>query len=347
MSEKKVNKYDSHQGERQTCKKKLSCYFQETPTPPAPVAEVTTTARKRQKNKDNQTSPSPASSATRTTSQHEGILANRDEKSPTTTHAPTIPHPKLAVSIPKDEVEMAKQHQQQKAASASNKQAAPPAKKVVTTSAAVNRGTQPQQQEQPFTTVVNNRNKAGTPPLQQQQPQPQQQNKPVSTPAAAPPAAFVPVQQPAPVQAQAQAQQEPLPQRQTPQPQRDRPVQVNGFNTNTSTAQQQPPATATPPMKIADMIKSNYSLFIYTSIDEIFSLALPSSQMVVSELVSVLDAYPLSVEELNVVMYKIANRQAIIKQDWSKVGIKEPVSAVTYRLSLSLSSFSASAWSKS
>ena len=282
-----------------------------TPTPPVPVAEVTTTVRKRQKNKANQIIPPSASSSTPTASHPEGILANRDEKSPTTARAPVLPHPKLAISIPKDEVELAKQHQQsgqQKSASGANKQAAPaaapPAKKVVTPAAAVNREVQ-QQQEQPFTTVVNNRNKAGTPPLQQQQQQ--QQNKPANVPTAASPVPTTPVQQPAPVQ----AQQEPL-------PQRDRPAQVNGFNANTSTVKQQPPAAATPPMKIADIIKSKSSLLIGSLIERVF-LALPTSQAVVSELMLALDAYPLSTDELNIVMHKIANKQSVIKQDWSKV----------------------------
>jgi hypothetical protein len=34
---------------------------------------------------------------------------------------------------------------------------------------------------------------------------------------------------------------------------------------------------------------------------------------------SALDAFPLSTEELDIIMHKIANKQSVIKQDWSKV----------------------------
>jgi hypothetical protein len=36
---------------------------------------------------------------------------------------------------------------------------------------------------------------------------------------------------------------------------------------------------------------------------------------------SALDAFPLSTDELDIIMHKIANKQSVIKQDWSKVSI--------------------------
>jgi len=64
--------------------------------------------------------------------------------------------------------------------------------------------------------------------------------------------------------------------------------------------QPQPVSTVTP--KIADLIK-----------------VLPSSQVVVTELMSALDAFPLSTDELDIIMHKIANKQSVVKQDWSKL----------------------------
>lgn len=46
---------------------------------------------------------------------------------------------------------------------------------------------------------------------------------------------------------------------------------------------------------------------------------LPSSQLVVTELMSGLDAYPLTTDELDIIMQKIANKQSVVKKDWSKV----------------------------
>lgn len=48
-------------------------------------------------------------------------------------------------------------------------------------------------------------------------------------------------------------------------------------------------------------------------------LVLPSSQVVVTELMLALDAVPLSPEELDIIMHKIANKQSVVKQDWTKV----------------------------
>ena len=39
----------------------------------------------------------------------------------------------------------------------------------------------------------------------------------------------------------------------------------------------------------------------------------------VTELMSALDAFPLSTDELDIIMHKIANKQSVVKQDWSKV----------------------------
>ncbi|CAF4932480.1 unnamed protein product, partial [Rotaria socialis] len=55
------------------------------------------------------------------------------------------------------------------------------------------------------------------------------------------------------------------------------------------------------PAKVADLIK-----------------VLPSSQVVVTELMSALDAFPLSTDELDIIMHKIANKQSVLRQDWSK-----------------------------
>lgn len=271
-------------------------------TPPVPsvqIVGVTLALSKRQKKRNRQThSPShPAGPV-------EGILINRDEKSPVTDHPQPIPHPKLATMIPKDEVELAKLHHQTKSNQSSTK-SAQPAKK----SAATNDTPRLQHQEQPFT-VVNNRHKSGVPSAQQQQQQQQAQQQPqpqrtkLVVAAAAPvppPLASTPgVPTPAPV-----VQQEPLAQRQTTRQQKEvPPTPVNGFNNNNAVNKQSASsnATAAPPMKITDMFK-----------------ALPTSQAVVCELMLALDAYPLSADELNIVMHKIANKQAVINKDWTKL----------------------------
>jgi hypothetical protein len=41
---------------------------------------------------------------------------------------------------------------------------------------------------------------------------------------------------------------------------------------------------------------------------------------------SALDAFPLSTDELDIIMHKIANKQSVIKQDWSKVYLKRSFS---------------------
>ena len=86
--------------------------------------------------------------------------------------------------------------------------------------------------------------------------------------------------------------------------------------------QQQQQTKATPPTaKVADLIKGK-DLFCMPSnslFDELLFLALPSSQLAVTELMCALDAYPLSTDELDIIMQKIANKQLLVKQDWSKV----------------------------
>ena len=241
---------------------------------------------------------------------------NKNEKSPVTSQAQPISHPKLAVMIPKDEVELARQHHAQaptqaKSTQGSNKQTVPPPSAPVPVRKPnnVNQGGVKQQQrsvqeEQPFTTVGGNRHKAGTPPSQQQ-------NKPANATATATSAV---VTAPAPLsqsqQQQApppavQVQHEQLPPRQAPsRQQKETPAQVNGFNANSQSVKQpmsanNPPA---PPTRLADLVK-----------------ALPSSQAVVTELMSALDASSLSTDELDIIMHKIANKQSVIKQDWSKL----------------------------
>lgn len=48
-------------------------------------------------------------------------------------------------------------------------------------------------------------------------------------------------------------------------------------------------------------------------------LALPTSQTVVTELMLALDAVSLSTDELDIIMHKIANKQSVLKKDWTKV----------------------------
>jgi hypothetical protein len=220
---------------------------------------------------------------------------------------------------PKDEVELARQHQQQtktqgKSTQGSNKQTVPPSppqsvavKKSVPASTNANQGGQKQQQqqqilqeqqEQPFTTVVGNRHKAATPPSQQQNKSANVTSSPSLTSTAAPVPAPLPQQQ-APVQ----NQHEQLAQRQAPpRQQKETPAQLNGFNTNSQPVKQSAVASAAPPTKLSDLVK-----------------ALPTSQAVVTELMSALDAFPLSTDELDIIMHKIANKQSVIKQDWSKL----------------------------
>ena len=277
--------------------------------------------RNSNKKKARETTPSPSSGHL------EGILANKGEKSPVTSRAQPIAHPKLAVATPKDEVELARSHQQQakaqaKPTPATNKQTAPPAapvpvRKTVPAANNANHGAQKQQQqqlllqehqEQPFTTVGGNRHKAGTPPSQQQ-------NKSVtaaataSTPAPLPPPPPPPQQQqqaaapPSPPAPPVQTQHGQLPQRQAPpRQQKETPAQLNGFNANSQPVKQSVVVNNPPPARLADLVK-----------------ALPTSQAVVTELMSALDASGLSSDELDIIMHKIANKQSVIKQDWSKL----------------------------
>jgi len=271
-------------------------------TPPVPsvrIAPESLALSKRQKKRNRQThSPS------RVTGRVEGILINRDERSPVTDHPQPIPHPKLATMIPKDEVELAKLHHgshQTKSNQSATKQT-PSTKKP----AATDDTPRLQHQEQPFTTVVNNRHKSGAPSVQQQQ----NRTKPIvaaavpvpPAPAPAPaPAPLVPV--PPPV-----VQPDVLPQRQAFRSQTEvPPTKVNGFNSNVVNNRQSASSNAgtaarPPPMKIIDMFK-----------------ALPTSQAVVTELMLALDAYPLSADELNIVMHKIANKQSVVNKDWTKL----------------------------
>jgi hypothetical protein len=202
----------------------------------------------------------------RASANHEGILLNKNEKSPITAHPQPIAHPKLATIKPKDEVELAKQHQQQvKTAQQTLKSNVPAASAKKPTVASMPNTVK--QQEQPFTTVVHNRNKGTAPAMQQQNsnkngnsapmaaPSPTQQqqvlHKTVSTASVpiAPPTA-VPVQQqqpPAPA-----VQHEPLVQRQSQRQVREAPTQVNGFN-KSANLPAAPPTRV--PMKISELIK--------------------------------------------------------------------------------------------
>jgi hypothetical protein len=94
-----------------------------------------------------------------------------------------------------------------------------------------------------------------------------------------PTSSVVPVQQSSTAPVQHEQLAQRLPQKETPTP---------------VTVKQQP--------KIADLIK-----------------VLPSSQVVVTELMSALDAFPLSPDELDIIMHKIANKQSVVKQDWNKL----------------------------
>ncbi|CAM4764718.1 unnamed protein product [Rotaria magnacalcarata] len=147
-----------------------------------------------------------------------------------------------------------------------------------------------QTQEQPFTVVGGNRNKTTTPPLQQQQqPQNKLQVNAVSSSVPVQPSSSSPIQH------------EQLIQRQQPT-RKETPGPVIVVSTNTIPVKQQQPLPQKIPAKIADLIK-----------------VLPSSQVVVTELMSALDAFPLSTDELDIIMHKIANKQSVLRQDWSKL----------------------------
>ena len=217
---------------------------------PAPSVDTSSKARKRNRNKARPTTPPLP--AVRSSAPIEGILANKDEKSPVVPRAPIIPHPKLAAGIPKDEVELAKQHQQQ--AQAPVKAAS--ARKPTTPSAAVLQDAQRQrQQEQPFTTVGGNRHKTATPLLQQQPPPPPPQDKAV---AVAPSTATV-VSPPVATQSltPVQVSHAQLPPRQASRQQKEPVASQNGFNSNSMPVKQQAASkpSVPPSMKIADMVK--------------------------------------------------------------------------------------------
>jgi hypothetical protein len=269
------------------------------------LVQTSTKARKRVKKQRPSTPP-------RSSGPVEGILANKDEKSPVSARAQPLPHPKLPTIILHDEIELAKQQQakaQVKPSQASNKQPVPappaPVKKPTTNANQVTQKQQQQQpqqqqQEQPFTTVGSGRHKAGTPPSQQQQQQIKSVNTTSSTTVVSPPPPPPPPAQP---QAPVQSQHEQLAQRQPPRQQKETPTQLDGFNTNPLPIKQSSVATAAPATtRLADLVK-----------------ALPTSQTVVTELMSALDAFPLSTDELDIIMHKIANKQSVIKQDWAKL----------------------------
>ena len=189
--------------------------------------------------------------------------------------------------IPKDEVELAKQHQQQaktqvKPTQSTNKQTAPappaPIKKPTSPSTNVNQGVQkqqqqqPQPQEQPFTTVGGNRHKAGTPPSQPQQ---QQQNKPVNTTTSVPTVPAPLTQQPAPVP----IQHEQLAQRQPPRQQKETPTQLNGFNTNPLPVKQPAVASATSSTKLADLVKGIITFILFLNPYSIYVKSFSSSNI--------------------------------------------------------------------
>ncbi len=129
----------------------------------------------------------------------------------------------------------------------------------------------------------------------------------------------------APVQqsSSAQVQHEQLAQRQS-LPQKETSTPLNVPTTHPVPVKQQV-STVSP--KIADLIKGKiFSFFIFEYISSNNLLVLPSSQVVVTELMSALDAFPLSTDELDIIMHKIANKQSVIKQDWNKVRKTKPIS---------------------
>jgi hypothetical protein len=185
---------------------------------------------------------------------------------------------------PKDEVELAKQHQQQgkvqaKLPQSSTKQTLPPVpvKRTIPPPTNTNQGVQNQQQEQPFTTVVGNRQKPGTPPLQQQQQQ--QPNRSVNTASSSSTTTLssASTQQPTPVQ----VQHEQLAQRQPPRQQKETPTQLNGLHANPLPVRQQATvATTIPaptaavvaqPKRIADLVKGKHLSILIFYIENLFS----------------------------------------------------------------------------
>ncbi len=126
---------------------------------------------------------------------------------------------------------------------------------------------------------------------------------------------MVPVQQ----ASTTQVQNEPLTQRQ-PVARKETPPPHSALPANPLPTKQQSQVSTPPPPKIADLIKGMHSsLFILANILFNHLLVLPSSQAVVSELMTALDAFPLSTDELDIIMHKIANKQSVVKQDWSRV----------------------------
>jgi hypothetical protein len=69
------------------------------------------------------------------------------------------------------------------------------------------------------------------------------------------------------------------------------------------------------------LLKVNYIDLFFFCIHKIV-LALPTSQAVVTELMQALDAFPLSTDELDIIMQKIANKQSVVNRDWAKVNNK-------------------------
>jgi hypothetical protein len=163
----------------------------------------------------------------------------------------------------------------------SNKPTAPASLSTTTTKKPPQPVQKQQQQDQPFTVVGGNRHKTATPP-------PQNKSQVSTT------VSVAPVQQ----SSSAQVQHEQLAQRQS-LPQKETLTPLNVPTTHPVPVKQQV-STVSP--KIADLIK-----------------VLPSSQVVVTELMSALDAFPLSTDELDIIMHKIANKQSVIKQDWNKL----------------------------
>ncbi|CAF0746345.1 unnamed protein product [Didymodactylos carnosus] len=99
-------------------------------------------------------------------------------------------------------------------------------------------------------------------------------------------------------------QKSPVDERQVPNPS----VQTNGFSQQSLSPINPPQISSnkvTPPnhpIKMVDLLR-----------------ALPTSQSVVTELMLALDTIPLSDKELDVIMYKIANKQVVLKSDWNNL----------------------------
>ncbi|CAF4252289.1 unnamed protein product [Rotaria sp. Silwood2] len=241
---------------------------------------IETSSKARKRNKNKSVTPTPSVPPTTTPVE----TKVKDDKNPSTTRAQPVTHPK---SNAKDEVETTKQQSnvQVKPLEPTKKQILP-----VSSQAITKKPTQPiekQPPEQPFTVVGGNRHKTGTPPLQQQQNK--LQVNPVSSTAS-------PVQPSTSVS----VQRDQLAQRQQ-LPQKEISTQLNGLPTNVIPLKQQQQQQQIP-TKIADLIK-----------------ILPSSQVVVTELMSALDAFPLSTDELDIIMHRIANKQSVLRQDWNKL----------------------------